>query len=234
MKRLIFNADDFGISQKTDDGILYLAKIGIVTSASLMITSGRAVKAFEQAKKLNLSIGLHLDATSLNNRFSRKIKYAFENKTTLNNADFKKLFNKFNIQLNFFEKTFNKKPDHINFHHPLYWIPSFTDRYRKFVEKTELPCRWFSDLVNVGVPHPAYTEFGFYDKGTLTLDSLIKLIDNVPNGTTEFMLHPGYHDKDLNMLYIMEREEQLKILADKNFQKYLNKHNIKLINFCQL
>ena len=64
MKRLIVNADDFGMTRGINRGIIEANGKGIVTAASIMVTGW----AFEEAVQLarenpNLDIGLHLSLT---------------------------------------------------------------------------------------------------------------------------------------------------------------------------
>ena len=60
---LIANADDLGLSNVVDDGILFTADHGIVRSASLLVTSSRAPAALRAARSTGLSVGLHLNAS---------------------------------------------------------------------------------------------------------------------------------------------------------------------------
>ena len=61
-KRLIVNADDFGISSGVNKGILEAHKQGIVTSTSLMVNMPYADEAVRMKKSLapRLGLGLHL------------------------------------------------------------------------------------------------------------------------------------------------------------------------------
>jgi hopanoid biosynthesis associated protein HpnK len=64
MKRLIVNADDFGMTHGVNKGIIAASRKGIVTAASIMVTG----QAFEEAVALarenpKLDIGLHLSLT---------------------------------------------------------------------------------------------------------------------------------------------------------------------------
>jgi chitin disaccharide deacetylase len=59
---LIVNADDFGLSEGVNRGIIEAAEKGIVTSASLMVRQPAAAAAAAYARKLDrISVGLHLD-----------------------------------------------------------------------------------------------------------------------------------------------------------------------------
>lgn len=65
--KIIFNADDFGISRGVNSAILEAAQNGILTSTSLMVNQKYAKEAIEQAKKLpDLKIGLHVNLTNEN------------------------------------------------------------------------------------------------------------------------------------------------------------------------
>ncbi|PYV93500.1 MAG: hopanoid biosynthesis associated protein HpnK, partial [Acidobacteria bacterium] len=64
MKRLIVNADDFGLTEKVNQAIIQGHLEGIITSASLLATGA----AFESAVTLarqhpKLGVGVHLNLT---------------------------------------------------------------------------------------------------------------------------------------------------------------------------
>src|SRR5579859_2490917 len=61
-RELIVNADDFGRSVATNDGIIRAHEYGIVTSASLMVRWSGADPAARYARRHPvLSVGLHVD-----------------------------------------------------------------------------------------------------------------------------------------------------------------------------
>ncbi len=65
MKRLIVNADEFGLTQQVNQGIIEAFKKGIVTSSTIIVN----MWAFEEAVRLacknpNLAVGVHLTLTS--------------------------------------------------------------------------------------------------------------------------------------------------------------------------
>ena len=65
MVKLIFNADDFGISKGVNEAIYRAHTQGVLNSASIMITLKYAQEALDLAKKMpNLNIGLHADLTN--------------------------------------------------------------------------------------------------------------------------------------------------------------------------
>lgn len=64
LRRLIINADDFGISRGVNDGIVEAARAGGITSTSLMVNmpdSGDAITRARQCR--GISVGLHFNLT---------------------------------------------------------------------------------------------------------------------------------------------------------------------------
>lgn len=62
---IIFNADDFGISQGVNAAIEKAHKEGILNSTSLMINQDFAAQAVQKAKQMpNLKVGLHINLTN--------------------------------------------------------------------------------------------------------------------------------------------------------------------------
>lgn len=65
MKRLIVNADDFGLTSGVNRAIVECYQRGVVTSATLMVNGGAAVEAaLLAADNPGLGVGLHLNLTS--------------------------------------------------------------------------------------------------------------------------------------------------------------------------
>lgn len=241
MKKVIFNADDFGLSVNTDLGIIKSAKNGVVRSVSLMITSPRAKEANQLAVANGISVGLHLNVTTLdcfltkdrNGLFGKngKIKRALSGRESLNNKDLDQVIDEFQAQLDLFNRQFGFLPAHINHHHPLYNIPGFTDKFKRWITSKRLPIRWFRDFGQTKLKHPDYTVFDFYEKENLSIEKLISFIDRYPDGIVEVMTHPGLLDSNLESNYIKERQKQVRVLTDPKLMEDLRKRNIEVIDF---
>lgn len=63
MKQLVVNADDLGLSESVNEGIVKSHLRGIVTSTTLMVTMPAVSHAIDCTKQTSLDIGLHLDFT---------------------------------------------------------------------------------------------------------------------------------------------------------------------------
>lgn len=64
MRRLILNADDFGINEQRSHGIVMCREQGILTSASIIPNYPGSAKAARLAKERDVSSGLHLNLTT--------------------------------------------------------------------------------------------------------------------------------------------------------------------------
>ena len=65
LRRLIINADDFGISRGVNTGIIEAAVAGVVTSASMIVNLPAFADALDRAQMCpSLSVGLHLNLTA--------------------------------------------------------------------------------------------------------------------------------------------------------------------------
>jgi hypothetical protein len=244
MKHIIFNADDLGLSKLTDDGIIECARFGIVKSASLMVTSSTVKDSYKRAVNNGISVGLHLNVTSLHNFLSNKnpglfgkegkIKKSLACGEKLTNSELKLIIDEFRQQLDLFISMFGKLPDHINHHHPLYLIPGFTAQFKKWIVEIKVPTRWFRDLEPIALKHPNYTEFGFYEKENLNIIKLIEIIKKNPYEVVEIMTHPGMLDKKLESGYLEERPVQVKILTDDRLKEFLSNQKIIVTDFSRL
>jgi hypothetical protein len=62
MKQLIINADDFGLTEGINEGVIYSVRHGVVTSTSLMTNTEGFSQAVNMVRQYpNLGIGIHLN-----------------------------------------------------------------------------------------------------------------------------------------------------------------------------
>ena len=75
---------------------------------------------------------------------------------------------------------------------------------------------------------------GIIATGGLTLQTFRHLIENLPEGTWEFVTHPGYNDAELNNVNTRlrhSRENELSILTSSEVKKLLQREQIELISY---
>jgi hopanoid biosynthesis associated protein HpnK len=78
---------------------------------------------------------------------------------------------------------------------------------------------------------------GMAATGGLTLATFQALIENLPEGTWEFVSHPGYNDADLNQVKTRlrdSREKELAILTSDSVKQLLHRERIELISYHDL
>jgi len=78
---------------------------------------------------------------------------------------------------------------------------------------------------------------GIAQTGVLTKKGVLRLLESLPEGTTELMCHPGYADEQLRGTATRlqkSRQTELEILTDKDIRKSIAALGIRLINYEQI
>lgn len=84
-----------------------------------------------------------------------------------------------------------------------------------------------------GIPSTDYF-CGIAQTGVLTREGVERLLETLPDGTTELMCHPGYADDDLRKTRTRlqgSRQAELEILTDTSVRKIVAMRGIRLINY---
>jgi predicted glycoside hydrolase/deacetylase ChbG (UPF0249 family) len=83
--------------------------------------------------------------------------------------------------------------------------------------------------------HPDGFVVDFYDEGA-TREDLLNIINELPDGTTEVMCHPGYTDEAFakESVYNDQRDRELEILTDPSIREAIRAKGIELITFASL
>jgi len=75
---------------------------------------------------------------------------------------------------------------------------------------------------------------GIAQTGVMTREGMERLLEALPDGTTEFMCHPGYVDEELRQSATRlkeSRQQELEILTDPGIRKLVATRGIRLINY---
>ena len=112
-KHLIVNADDLGMTEGVNTGIVEAHRRGIVTSASLMVKRPRAEAAAALARTVpKLGLGLHIDLTEWEPvEGESRLMYS---RADLN--DRSQVAKEIAQQLEIFVELVGHKPDHLDSH----------------------------------------------------------------------------------------------------------------------
>jgi len=262
MKRLIINADDFGLTPGVTRGILDAHLNGIVTSTSAMMNSPHVSESLAQAIKVapNLGMGVHLvltwgkpllkpekvptlvDDSGNFYRFPRISGH-------LGDFNLNDVRNEWQAQVEAFITT-GRKPDHLDSHHHIsYRDPKLFTVMLDLAQKYGLPVRFpckpedssyeiESQLHLLGhhsVRFPQSCITAFYDEG-VSIANLCTIISGVPDGVSELMCHPGYADRELmeGSSYTKARETELRILTSKDVKACIEENRVSLARFSDL
>jgi chitin disaccharide deacetylase len=78
---------------------------------------------------------------------------------------------------------------------------------------------------------------GIAQTGVLTREGLERLLESLPDGTTELMCHPGYTDAELRSTSTRlqeSRQAELEILTDEAIRKLVATRGIRLLSYRQI
>ncbi|MEO2075300.1 MAG: chitin disaccharide deacetylase [Bacillus sp. (in: firmicutes)] len=222
MIKLIVNADDFGLSNGVNHGIIDSYLFGIVNSTTMMMNMEGTEHALQLAKKYpNLRVGIHLVLTCgkpLEDNVSSLVdsKGYFKSYSALNPCEIslEELEREWTTQIHRFIKS-GLKPTHLDSHHHVHTLEELVPVVKSISNKFGLPVRRNGYVAIDGVD--SFSDialFDFYNDG-VTRDYFANLNDRIKDGlTVEVMCHPAYLDNTLLTVssYAYQRLTELEIL----------------------
>lgn len=236
MKRLVVNADDFGLSQGANLGILHAHRHGILTSATLMMNMPGTAKAVEIARSTpTLGVGIHIaltagrplsgSAPSLTGPAGRFLKLP-ELAVRAQRADVER---EVAAQVEDFLAT-GLRPTHLDSHHHVHLeLRLVADVFAAVSARLGLPVR--------GMGRAPALKVGFYGREQIGVDQLLALLAGLaPDSTSEIMSHPAYLDPILLDLssYTIERVHELATLTAPAVREAVQALAIELITYRDL
>ena len=230
MRKLIVNADDFGLSTGVNDGIIESAEKGILTSASLMVRQSAAFEAAAYARRGgHISVGLHLDFGEWVYRNGEWVpRYS-----VVSFQDESAVAEELARQLSQFETLVGRKPTHLDSHQHVHRQDPLRSMATEAAAKLGVPLR----DVTPGVHYCG----DFYGQdadeqplpNALNLQNLTSILASLPSGITELGCHPGYDDK-LATVYRHERAIEVRVLCTPNLREILCQMDISLCSFADV
>jgi predicted glycoside hydrolase/deacetylase ChbG (UPF0249 family) len=248
--RLIINADDFGLSNGVNDGIVCAYKFGAVRSTTLLVNAAAFGGAAALAQKNDgLGVGVHLNLTSAKPISPVKTLIAgdgnffrlgeFLEKLSENYFDKTEIENEWRAQIER-ARSAGFKITHLDSHHHVHLRKQLFDIAVRLAVENKLPLRFGKlDHLEIDSSQFASTDhfsLKFYED--ISLDILIGIIEPYKNTDTslEIMAHPAYIDEGLksNSSYIAQRAKELEILTSKEFLQYIKDNNICIGNYATM
>jgi chitin disaccharide deacetylase len=228
-RRLVVNADDFGLSAGVNAGIAHSHRCGIVTSASLMVWQPAAGHAAALAATMpELSVGLHLDLGEW--RACGSQWDAVYQRAPLDDAG--PVAAEVDAQLARFGDLMGRPPTHLDSHQHVHRHPVVCEVTADRAQRLGVPLRECSDVAYVG---------GFYGQDgrggswpeLLSAESLRGLLSSLAPGWSELGCHPGFAE-DTDSVYRDERRLEVEALCDPALRPWLEAEGIALARFGDL
>lgn len=229
VRRLIVNADDFGISPGVNRGIIEAHVRGIVTSASAMTRWPAATQAAELARQhRRLGVGLHVDLGEWTYRNGRW-RPVYE---VVAVDDAKAVEDEVRRQLDRFRALFGREPDHLDSHQHAHRDEPARSVLRKIARKLRVPLRHFCPIAYRGEFY-GQSDHGDSFPELVGVEALLRILGDLPTGATELSCHPGYAD-GLQSMYRREREIEIQTLCDRRVREFIVRSDLCLCSMCQL
>jgi chitin disaccharide deacetylase len=214
VKRLIVNGDDFGASHGINRGIIEAHRMGILTSASMMVDGPASAGAASlAAESPGLGLGLHAVVEPT--------------------ADTASLRTDLERQLEHFVSLTGRCPTHVDSHHHVHRNASALPTYLAFAERYALPLRGFCGVRHIASFYGQWAgETHLEQVGVPALAEI--LATEVDDGFNELCCHPGYADRHLPSSYRLERQAELETLRDPSLPELIRERHITLATFREL
>lgn len=221
MRRLIVNADDFGLTRGVSAGILAAHRHGIVTSTTVLATADIDRDSLAAARDSALGMGLHVNLTlgrpltrarslvDADGRFVRDARRAAAR------AAAREVRAEVEAQVERFEQLLRRRPTHLDTHHHVGLYPPVREAVLDVARALRVPvrsqdaeARARARTAGLRTPDHFFGESGppAYWSPARTLRHLRDL----PEGVSEFMTHPGWFDDALAYSrYARQREIEM-------------------------
>jgi hopanoid biosynthesis associated protein HpnK len=287
VRRLIINADDFGLTMGVNRAIVEAHQQGAVTSATIMANAGAVDDAITRARDAGLSVGCHLvliDGHPLlrpqpvpsllggNRSCFHDGWLGFAAGALCKRFDDAQIANEVSAQIRRIQQH-GLRLTHVDSHKHIHLLPQvlapilkaatacgirairnpfapikplalahLLRRPRLWTRYTEINLlrhfsRHFREAVAAAGMVTTHGTFGIVLTGALDERLFAAIVSSIPEGTWEFVCHPGYCDADLRSVRTRlreSREHELRVLTSPAARRSIDAAGIELISYADL
>jgi len=246
LRRLIVNADDFGMTPGVSAGILLARRHGIVTSTTVLVTADIDRDQLAAALDSGLGLGIHLNLTlgkpltrapslvDTDGRFVRDARRAAAR------AEMKEVESEIEAQLERFVALTRRAPTHLDTHHHVGLYPPVGEVLLRAARRLGVAVRSQTELARaqartakLKTPDHFFGESG--PEAYWSAARLRQVLKTLPAGVSEFMTHPGQFDEALAVSrYGRQRETELVGLGSPEARAAAATLGIRLCHFGDL
>lgn len=239
IQKLIINADDFGMTQGVNIGIILAHQQGIVTSTTCMMNMSYAKQALTLAKEYpHLGVGVHLiltvgrplieGAKSFTDE-TGAFKKITEYPQGQPHPDQQELYREWKAQIEKYISITGHKPTHLDSHHHVHLMPGLHEVAIQLATEYHIPMRQTDDISHIQPYVPCEIHF---HKEQANFDYFKKCLES-HQGTLEIMCHPALLDQRLYEMssYHLPRIQELDLLSSQAVKDLIKNNHIQLINY---
>lgn len=225
---VIINADDLGLSQGVNAGIITAHERGIVTSASLMVRRAGAEDAAQYARvHPSLSVGLHVDFGEWRRDESGQWH---KDPDATDTDDPRAVHAELLAQLDQFRRLTGRNPTHLDSHQHAHREGHAMNAVLEAGARLGVPVRHFCKEVSYCGNFYGQGPAGEAYPDLISPEALMALLRSLPQGITELACHPG-DDPALESDYRDERRREMLALTDARIRLVLQQQGITLCSF---
>ncbi|WP_353052407.1 carbohydrate deacetylase [Bacillus thuringiensis] len=240
-KRLIINADDFGLSPSINRGIIEAFEVGSISSATLMANTPGFEDAVEHIyRHSKLGIGMHFNLTygspinppecvpslvNAHGEFAYQLNEKWEEQDIL-----LELMSQWECLI-----KAGLNPTHIDSHQHIQMYPNVYKQMVLFASSNHLCMRKTIFDPIIGMERPKSVDYfimDIYFEGD-GISRLEQHLRNLKPGITELMCHPGYVDSIVEVIsdWTYVREIECHVFTQPSIKRLINELGIKLISY---
>lgn len=265
MIRVIFNADDFGFTRDVNDGILEAHRNGVLTATTLMANGNAFDHAVAMARESpSLDVGVHLvmvQGQSVANPLRALPATLQELAGVLRRRELA-VYEEASAQVRRIVAA-GIQPSHIDTHKHTHLFPQVLEAVGKVAREFGIPwvrrpfdyttprgTKMAQRLVAAGMKAMSsrfsktlaglrMTDHfaGYQMTGRLDVGLMVETLESIPEGTTEFMCHPGICGPELLSSATRLKESravELAALLSSEVRQAMQRRGIKLMNYRSL
>lgn len=231
-RRVVVNADDFGLTTGVNRAVVESHVRGIVTSTTVMVRQPGAAEAAALAlAHPALGVGLHVDLGEW--AFVDGAWVALDDHVDTDDAA--AVAREVDRQVERFSELFGRSPTHLDSHQHVHDSSPAREVVDATASRLGVPVRGRSGIRYVGGFYGQLSKGEPHPEG-ITVSALVSLLAGLPDGPSEVACHPGYADglADTGTMYVVERERELQALCDERVAAAVVEAAIELVTFAEL